>query len=944
MVVTTTLAVIALASATYGAAKGAKAIADNKNAQKADECARDIIEKAKNDLSRARESSKVAIENLARKKLSLLNKPLNKFVYLFQQVKNINFLASQGIDELSKFKIDQHGFHELKQTTESANSFASGALSGTVAGGAVAFSIYGTAGALASASTGTAIVGLHGVAATNATLAFFGGGSLAAGGLGVAGGTMVLGGIVAGPALAIVGIVMGAKASANLDNALSNLAQAQQTREEISVLVTACDGIKRRSELFTRVLTKLDLILSPMIADFASIIDNEGTDYSQYSEPSKKILAALLATVQAVKAMLDTPILDSATGGLTDESAAIAENIQGKLATQQIKRTHLIPQNLHATSEKCCVANLSASFNPQASLSERDENMDDCSFTTEETGIRGEFLQKCAVLRNIIDDCSDDIGPQILTQIDKLESDIRGWYFKVYLIGHFSCGKSTLLNRWLCNDILPRGLQPETAVSAELFYSAHERMLLYPVRGNKPQELQGVNQENMEYMKKLANEGKLLRTQIFLNNPMLAEYPDICLVDMPGLSSAIPAHEFALNQFIQEEGTGIFCVQAKDGTVLDEGLRFLQKMTNFRCGFFLLITKADEVTEEQCKEIALEVGKVVRSSLGISDEEFQSGIVSKDDIADFPRLLDALCSNRDSYFCCAFAERFNGICAEVAQPLNMLLSRELPTSQLDASLDSIAKFQEELPTFIDDASLDIERAIPSATNRIVEKVKSALRGMKAEIKVQVKSGRDCSDEIASQMKSVVLYQLNNEAQDIYGRVIRKAADKLGQTLSFSIDANEVTADSTQKMKIAYHTGKGAAVGVVGGAVAGAAIGSFIPVVGTAIGAGVGALTGLIGGAFTGSKMADDRQLDSELACHLDQQAENARAVIEDTFHRSTTKFKTDLQIALEEKLERLAEQFAIVKNQKDADVADFEAKKADRISALENINSLMIQQ
>ena len=45
----------------------------------------------------------------------------------------------------------------------------------------------------------TAIASLSGVAATNATMAWFGGGALAAGGSGMAGGMMVLGGIIAAP-------------------------------------------------------------------------------------------------------------------------------------------------------------------------------------------------------------------------------------------------------------------------------------------------------------------------------------------------------------------------------------------------------------------------------------------------------------------------------------------------------------------------------------------------------------------------------------------------------------------------------------------------------------------------------------------------------------------------------------------------------------------------
>lgn len=48
---------------------------------------------------------------------------------------------------------------------------------------------------LGTASSGTAISTLSGASATSATIAWFGGGALAAGGLGVAGGAVVLGAI-----------------------------------------------------------------------------------------------------------------------------------------------------------------------------------------------------------------------------------------------------------------------------------------------------------------------------------------------------------------------------------------------------------------------------------------------------------------------------------------------------------------------------------------------------------------------------------------------------------------------------------------------------------------------------------------------------------------------------------------------------------------------------
>lgn len=114
--------------------------------------------------------------------------------------RKVDFTASEGLDELNKLRIDKAAFAELKTMGNIASSLLEGGVTGAASGALAAFGAYSAASALATASTGTAISALSGVAASNATLAFFGGGSLAAGGLGMAGGAAVLGGLVAGPA------------------------------------------------------------------------------------------------------------------------------------------------------------------------------------------------------------------------------------------------------------------------------------------------------------------------------------------------------------------------------------------------------------------------------------------------------------------------------------------------------------------------------------------------------------------------------------------------------------------------------------------------------------------------------------------------------------------------------------------------------------------------
>ena len=313
--------------AALGIGKGAKAIHDNSKAKEINEDAQSIINSAKSKLESARDATKASLEALGEEKIANCQYVLTPFIRSFERIKNIEWQDIPGLDELANFKLDKVSFKELKEVTILAGSMVGGTAAGAVAGGAVAFGAYGAAGALATASTGTAIASLSGAAATNATLAFFGGGSLAAGGLGIAGGTMVLGGLVAGPALAVLGFVMGAKASANLDNAYSNRAKAREAEEQINVLVTACQGIKERAYMFKALLFQLGDILKQMLEKLDTVIETEGVDYSQYSYGTKKFLASLVSTVQATKAILDTPLLDE-NGALTDASQRIYDEVE----------------------------------------------------------------------------------------------------------------------------------------------------------------------------------------------------------------------------------------------------------------------------------------------------------------------------------------------------------------------------------------------------------------------------------------------------------------------------------------------------------------------------------------------------------------------------------------------------------------------------------------
>ena len=320
---------IAAATGLAGAGKTVKAVVDNTNANKINTAANEGVDNARKRLEQQRGAVAQSLEKLGEEKLRILAGTVTSFVSAFEKIKNIDFTSSVGLEELEKLHIDQKDFEELKELGNFAIQVAGGVTAGAAGGALTAIGAYGAAQTFAAASTGTAIASLSGAAATNATLAFFGGGSLAAGGLGMAGGMMVLGGLVAGPALLVMGLITGAKSQEKLDQALINKAQAEEIMEALHVASDQCSAIRRRAYLFYSLLAHLDTYLLPLVWQMEDIIAKEGTDYRTYSPEYKKVIMAAASNAGSVKEVLDVPILTD-DGSLTEQSGEIVDKI-GKL-------------------------------------------------------------------------------------------------------------------------------------------------------------------------------------------------------------------------------------------------------------------------------------------------------------------------------------------------------------------------------------------------------------------------------------------------------------------------------------------------------------------------------------------------------------------------------------------------------------------------------------
>lgn len=233
-------ALMTASAAATGAGVGAASDArkKNKEAEKIINRAKEKWEQTKKSLEREESLLKNKLESFGKAKVDIFENLIGDFLRLVKDCANS---ASSKVS-VTKYKyISKKELRKLEKERLETLNIVNNGIEGITKGAGTAGGIYSLVGMFGSASTGTAISSLGGAAATNSTLAWLGGGSLAAGGGGIALGTTVLGGLFAGPAIAIMGLTMDSKAEENLTKAKEFEAEAEK---KIEIMKKSIEEIK----------------------------------------------------------------------------------------------------------------------------------------------------------------------------------------------------------------------------------------------------------------------------------------------------------------------------------------------------------------------------------------------------------------------------------------------------------------------------------------------------------------------------------------------------------------------------------------------------------------------------------------------------------------------------------------------------------------------------
>lgn len=296
------LGAAALASAAYGAVKGAEGMGKMNEAKEIGELAQEKYDLAKSELQVEWEATNRLAEVYGKLQDRVRERTIGRFVDFIKRTgqnasqSDMQFIA--GLEGLSVQQLKEYEAEAIK-----AEQFAKGGATAALAGAAAGQAATSLATSVGVAGTGAAISGLSGAAAWNATLAWLGGGSLAAGGGGMALGTAVLGGITVGPALAVGGFVLAGKGEQALTKAREYEAKVNVEIRRLEAAGDFLQRVEQRVRELGKLLYKLEKLANQ------SLNELESQPFDRQRDAAKFQQVALL--IKALAEIRKTPILDS---------------------------------------------------------------------------------------------------------------------------------------------------------------------------------------------------------------------------------------------------------------------------------------------------------------------------------------------------------------------------------------------------------------------------------------------------------------------------------------------------------------------------------------------------------------------------------------------------------------------------------------------------------
>ncbi|WP_187917012.1 sortase [Helicobacter pylori] len=271
---------LVLAAAGYGFKKSIDA---SETADKVNEIvkkAEDLKEGAKNRVESAESGCKNALMRLGEKKFHVISHGVSRFVEHFNQLNGHQFFVKDS---------DMQDLHKQVSVAQNLSKQLN------------------TSGMSEESAIGGMFAGYGGLCVSSWTTGAMLGGGLTMGGLA---GMAVFGGLVAGPALAILGAVSADEMEEKLEKAKAYHSQVEEAVKKADAVIDNLRAVEKMAKSFTRQITKLDALFFSLSQDAIATMKKHNYDTSRYNQKERDQLCVTVSTLMTLSAFLKVPIMD----------------------------------------------------------------------------------------------------------------------------------------------------------------------------------------------------------------------------------------------------------------------------------------------------------------------------------------------------------------------------------------------------------------------------------------------------------------------------------------------------------------------------------------------------------------------------------------------------------------------------------------------------------
>lgn len=287
------------------------------------------LNKTKEAFDMAEKSMNQSLEQLGEVKKKIWIE-LNSFMDVTSKVKNIP--EQEELSEDGSIKFDKMDMINMRKLSIALDDAIVGGIASLTGGSLVGFATASGLTSVATASTGTAIAGLHGAAATNASLAALGGGTLELGGLGIAGGTIVMNALSFAPALAIGGLMVGKEGTKKLESAKNYSAVVEEHVKEAKSTIETMSKLQDLSKKMEATLNDIEKVFNTYF-EYVNQMTGRTTDFKNFTKKEQKDFFIAIKLSIILKDLIYTELLQ-------EDKEAI-----GKVRTEEVEKVIQINQD-----------------------------------------------------------------------------------------------------------------------------------------------------------------------------------------------------------------------------------------------------------------------------------------------------------------------------------------------------------------------------------------------------------------------------------------------------------------------------------------------------------------------------------------------------------------------------------------------------------------------